>query len=470
MHTFLERYWIFILLAAVVLTRLPFLWTGYGSDADAWLAAHSASTFWNSGVYLESRLPGYPLHEIISAPMVGLGGAPLSNATTLAATLLAIVVWSKISHKTGNHKKLLVLAFAFAPVVWQHSAETLDYMWSLLFILLSLYAVLHNKNLIAGFALGIAVGFRPSNIVAIIPMLCLLYYQKSNIKQLLIFIVSVLMISVCAFIPLISKYGILGWFTETQQTMNDVHPELHMRFNAFFYRTLYFIGPFAFITSGYIFWNRIKEISSSLRSQDPIVITSMLGVISYLLLFLWLPLERAYLLPALPFFLLLIDRFASQRAFILFTTFLILSALVCFDVIDANDRRTVRFNIHPGMVIEEFLTREKLLRQREETSSFAFPEKSIIMTSSGPDFWFENVNVETVNNHPRLHNLFYTHDHFKLARQKRNPNVLFVAYIKKDELESVRNSDFRIYCMTAVKDNVESVVGYRLESQGITMK
>ena len=125
-NKFVRRFWFPIVITMTILTRLPFLWTGYGADDDDWLVAKSASLLWKTGVYHESRLPGYPLHEILSAPFVGLGGAPLSNTTTLVATLVSIVVWRKISNNIGKHKKLLVIAFAFAPVVWQHSAETID--------------------------------------------------------------------------------------------------------------------------------------------------------------------------------------------------------------------------------------------------------------------------------------------------------------------------------------------------------
>jgi len=294
-NNFFERHWFSVILITTVFTHLPFLWSGYGADADAWLIAKSASILWSTGHYQESRLPGYPLHEIISAPLVGLGGAPLSNAATLTITLIGTIVWNKIVSRAGQHKKMLVVAFAFAPIVWQHSADTLDYVWSLLFILLSFYAILNRYILLAGVVLGISAGFRPSNLAAIIPFLCLIYLITNNIKQIIIFILSVSTVAVCAFVPLMIKYGIPGWLIATQQEMSDVtHPQLAMRFIAFFYRTIYFIGPLAALTTIYIFWKRRQEIVASIRTKDPIVVTSILCIITFLLLFLWLPLERTY--------------------------------------------------------------------------------------------------------------------------------------------------------------------------------
>jgi hypothetical protein len=362
-NDFVRSYWLPIVITLTVLTRLPFLWTGYGADADAWLVAKSASLLWNTGIYHESRLPGYPLHEIVSAPFVGLGGAPLSNAATLVATLIAIVVWSRISHRAGQHEKLLVIAFAFAPVVWQYSAVTLDYMWSLLFILFSFYAILQQRILLAGIALGVAAGFRPSNLAAIVPFLCLLRLQKQNDTETAVFVLSTILVSAGAFMPLILRYGIPGWFAATREEMSDVlHPTFLIRCISFFYRALYFLGPITALIGGYVLWKRKDVLVTSVRSRDPIVATSLVGVLTFLLLFLWLPLERAYLLPALPFLLLLVDRLSSQRLFAIFALCLALSALVSFDVIDANNRRSFKPNIHPGMVIEELTIRKGLLR------------------------------------------------------------------------------------------------------------
>ena len=81
----------------LVISRLPFLWLGYGEDPDTWRVARSASTLWESGLYETSRMPGYPLHEIISSPIIGIGGAPLSNAFALLIGLLLVVVWKQIA-------------------------------------------------------------------------------------------------------------------------------------------------------------------------------------------------------------------------------------------------------------------------------------------------------------------------------------------------------------------------------------
>jgi len=357
----LKRHWLPLVLALTVLTRIPFLWTGYGADYDAWLVAKSGLTLWNTGIYHESRLPGYPLHEIVSAPLVGLGGSVLSNSATLVITLIAILVWSKIVQKVGTHHKLLVVAFAFAPVVWQHSAVTLDYMWSMLFVLVAVYALLDSRVLLSGVALGLASWFLPSNFIIIIPLACLTYLQSRRPRQLAILLLSAATVSAISFTPLIYKFGLPGWVIATQAKMSDVtDPTMSMRVISFTYRLIYFVGPISMVVAVYSLWRGRGSLKGAMQSREPILVTSIVGTIVVLLLFLWLPLERAYLLPAFPFLLLILDKVSSTRTFAIFTMCLIMSALVNFDVIDANTRRTFHPNIHPGMVIEELANRKSI--------------------------------------------------------------------------------------------------------------
>ncbi len=143
--------------------------------------------------------------------------------------------------------------------------------------------------------------------------------------------------------------------------MSDVtDPTMSMRVISFTYRLIYFVGPISMVVAVYSLWRGRGSLKGAMQSREPILVTSIVGTIVVLLLFLWLPLERAYLLPAFPFLLLILDKVSSTRTFAIFTMCLIMSALVNFDVIDANTRRTFHPNIHPGMVIEELANRKSI--------------------------------------------------------------------------------------------------------------
>src|SRR5712692_1687428 len=67
------------LAAVFLLVRLPWLPTGYGAETDSYRVALSALHLWRDGEFLPSRLPGYPVHELLMAPFVLLGGSVATN-------------------------------------------------------------------------------------------------------------------------------------------------------------------------------------------------------------------------------------------------------------------------------------------------------------------------------------------------------------------------------------------------------
>lgn len=462
---------ILFILFSVIVTRLPFLWIGYGSDADAWLVASSASTLWNTGEYFPSRLPGYPLHEIVLAPVVALGGAPFSNTLTLFVTLAAIVIWYCIVQRYSRHPNLLTLAFAFSPVVWQHSAGTMDYLWPLCFVLAALLCAERRSVLISAIFIGIAIGFRLSTAFFVIPLFVVLWLKKKSRIELLAFCSACIIISIIVYLPLLTKYGLVGWMEATLLQMSDVHPESFLqRAIAFGYRSVYSVGPITMLLAGLFLWRGRKLLRESLHAKEPMVMFSILVILIYAILFWLLPIERAYLLPAMPFLFLLVSRSSSTNQLSLFTSVLILSGLCTIDVIDKTDRRQAHLNIHEGMVIEEFTIRQDKLRERQAIGALSFDHKAIVMTAD-PTFWFENMLVVPAADSGFINNDYEGHlqfeGHRELVQKRDDPHVLFIMYLLRDELERARALGYTVYCVKQAKRNVENETGYTLASAGV---
>src|SRR5260221_4064114 len=79
------------LAALVAISRAPFLAPGYGTDTDAWKLAYAARFIATQGRYLVSRLPGYPIQELVSA--AAWRGGPLAlNGLTAGFSVLATVL------------------------------------------------------------------------------------------------------------------------------------------------------------------------------------------------------------------------------------------------------------------------------------------------------------------------------------------------------------------------------------------
>src|SRR6266545_4432807 len=122
---------ILIFVAVFVLVRLPFLLGGYGADTDAYRVALAAKYLWATGEYLPSRLPGYPLHELVTVLLIW-GGPFLTNLATAVAALAGVLVLDRIVVAVGvPHRGWLLAAMAFTPWLLINSTVTLDYQWAL---------------------------------------------------------------------------------------------------------------------------------------------------------------------------------------------------------------------------------------------------------------------------------------------------------------------------------------------------
>lgn len=71
MNTFRQR----LLLTGLVIliTRIPFLFDGFGSEEDAWALPMVAQRIAETGIYEVSRLPGHPVQEITYSLMADAG-------------------------------------------------------------------------------------------------------------------------------------------------------------------------------------------------------------------------------------------------------------------------------------------------------------------------------------------------------------------------------------------------------------
>ena len=78
-----------LLAAGVFLTRLPFVWSGFGTDTDTWKFASAVREIADTGRYTASRLPGYPLMEWLCTPFAHLGPWAPNALSAVAAAACA---------------------------------------------------------------------------------------------------------------------------------------------------------------------------------------------------------------------------------------------------------------------------------------------------------------------------------------------------------------------------------------------
>ena len=455
--------WLAVLLLAVVVSRIPFLLTCYSTDPDGWRVAHAGRIFWETGVYSVSRFPGYPVYEIVGGLAALAGGAFLSNATTLAVSLVLIIIWYGFVEEHTSSPRLLTLLLAFTPLFWIQSAATMDYVWSLLFILLAFSAAQQQRAVLAGLWLGIAIGCRPPNGVAVVPVFMLLSLQSPSKRTLAVFALALCGSALIAFSPVLVTYGPVGWIRQTLDQTSDAHLTLVQRIPSFLYRSTYSLGPLAALALGTVLYLERRKVLALYRTRDPIIIGSLAGVLSFAVLFAMFPLDKSYLIPAFPFLFLVVERVVSRRALVAVAWCVVSFGFINPDMIrHAKPVGTPELNLHTGLVIEEWTMRTRLVNERETIGKLPIKGKAVIMLGISELYLLENSAVvpDTVNHWADPND--YT------AHSVSNPDIYFVSSLRLATIRTLQGEGYGLYYLDWARGLLQRWNGYDPVEEGVT--
>lgn len=389
----------------ILITRVPFIGVGYGLDWDAWRVIHSALTLDESGQYIASRLPGYPILEISYSYIWQF--PYICNGITALLSVISYIYFFLILDSLGSKDKTLIsTSLFFIPVIFINSTNSMDYIWALAFILSSSYYTMHKKYVISGILLGIAVGCRMTSIIMAIPLSYLLYTcESNNFGNIFLFAVSSLALSAVAFMPVIKTYGLSFLSAQSQW-----YPPLLGVARVAGTDVWGVVGLFAL--AGALTQLGLRYCSSAPRSISSLSkrhgTAFGIAVALYILLFLALPHEAGYLIPALPFTFILLARYLPRRELVIFCTLIILSpfifslkgkGVVAHGQVNFSEYAINitlphhRLTLDPlyGPIVSNHLQRQKELNLLKETvdQSRDIPEHSVIIAGD----WFTKLRV-----------------------------------------------------------------------------
>lgn len=334
-----DKLWVFItVFILVTITRLPFITAGYGLDPDAWWVANTAKDIATTGEYHASRLPGYPIHEIVSSLLWRTGPVGLNGVTAILSGL-GVAFFAVVAKSLGDKRYLASsVTLAFTPVVYSSSTVAMDYMWAFAFIMCSFYLLLVNRQpVLAGLMLGVAVGCRITSVLMLVPFVAiyLLHNRESSqsLSHSLRFVVASLLAGASAFAPVFIKYG---WsFLSFVETNRNVLQIIRIATTGVFGR----IGAVAAMVGVIV---SIRElIARKRRVLGTVFAGYVLGIAVYLIVYLRLPVEAAYLIPAIPFGLLLMDGVLPERVYVTVCAGIVLSSFVSVDSHGITDGRII---------------------------------------------------------------------------------------------------------------------------------
>ena len=355
------------LLGCIAFLYLPLIFAGPGSDPDSLRELRSGTTLLWQHRYVMSRPPGYFPYEALCGFLYTLGGVVASNLATLAMSLLLLHSFLGIcGYCKVPHRHLLAIAIATNPVYWVNSASTIDFIWALGCFMLGFRWFLEHRYLGAAIVLGLAVGIRVSSILLAGPVLVWQLIERPRDAQLWMAAALATALGAALYLPefIVSgnSFGFLTYYVGTWSLTGHL--------GRFLYKNIYFWGLPATIFLLAAAPVVIRELARCDREFGGIVALSTSIVLLFEALFLKLPVQRAYLLPMLPFVLILLgialrDRVATLVAlvFMIFSYNLVNLNLARPDTPDHATQAKVGLFVEPGYLLEDLRVRRAVAHE-----------------------------------------------------------------------------------------------------------
>ena len=424
----------------IILSRVILVWNSLGIDADGWRVVKSGFLFAKTGIYEPSRFPGYPVPEFFYGIvyLFNISNFGIINLFTVIVFMAGLFYFYKILRREikTEYALLIITAFAFTPSIYINSISTMDYLWSLSFIIISFYYLLKGNYNPAGLLLGIASGCRPTAILFLIPYIYYIRQIKGSYFNKYLLRLSALAVLTAAviFSPLYIKYGL-----EVLTSYPAHYPSVLLMLGRIFIKNIGIPGTLALFV--FIPLAVYKGKKNTLYDQNKTLINTCLLILAvYIILFLKLPSGGAYLIPAIPFLFIVLYYFFPRSLFVSFCLLTILSSFVLnYDLGGFSVKGPI------VMEVEKRWEESKYIKQFYSQIN-QYKDSTIILAES------YNPKIEVYG---------------MLNRLNIPGNIIVVDGLSYDSLVYYHKRNFSIYSLKGVEKNMKEIYGYSVSDYGI---
>ena len=316
-----------LLLPLAVAAYLPMVFLGLGADFDSFAVADTARTLLDDHRYVPSRYPSYPVHEFASTALFAVGGSVATNLGTVVMSFVTVAFFIELGrHFRVPHLWLLAVILMLSPVYWVNSTATIDYLWATGFLMPSALFLVRARYGVAGILGGLAIGTRLSSILLVAAFVAL--SPRLDPRTLLRYLLPTALVGGLLYLPTFIEAG------SSLDFLTYAEPKTYPggRLGRFLYKNVYFLGLLGTLALVAVLPLVVKGLRAHIANENQrLVLTAAMAVVAVEALFLAVPLENEYLLPAWPFALLVLGIALAQHraALAVFGV-----AVLAFNVID----------------------------------------------------------------------------------------------------------------------------------------
>lgn len=376
-----------ILLLALCI-YLPFLFLGYGSDYDSYNVVWAGKNFVETLDYVPSRVPGFFIYEFITFIFNWIGGSILTNLASVGMSLLILKHFMCFSkEKQVPHYRLLTLILMIQPYYLVNSTCTMDYLFAFGFAFLGLMKFRDRKFFAAGVLMALGIGSRlTTGLVVAVFYLWVFFTQKEDRGKIILGGVITVCLTVLFYVPSLdfAEWN-LAYVSPSVGT--EVFWTPMLRIGRWVYKTIYFWSPPVILVLAWGVVRLIAKRSKWKQLPDRSVLLASAALILVIQSFyLYIPTEPAYMIPTIPFWLILMGVAFSDKKSVL-TVLLILVVLSNF--VSINVARPDKVNqatgaqyglwIEPGHLVKDVKKRIEYLNCGNQPCSLLEADEEMLV-------------------------------------------------------------------------------------------
>ncbi|MBX7180764.1 MAG: glycosyltransferase family 39 protein [Bacteroidia bacterium] len=427
----------------VLISRIPFLFCGYGAEEDSWGTPLAIWQTLHSGIYEPSRLPGHPVPEFLYL-LLPYASPFWWNLLAAIACAFASVAFYKIINKLDLQAAYLsALALAFVPVIFISSTYTIDYCFTLAFVLWSFYFLIESSFLWAALFLGLAIGSRITSGIFLLPFLSWILTinrDKTEIKSTVNLVMLSLIIGTICYLPLLQSYG-YRFFQYYDQFPYPSWEKVLFKATFGVWGVIGLLGILSACISQTLFIG-FSKLEIQTKKNKVMVGLAILITLLYTFSYLRLPQKSGYWIPAIPFIILALNVGLLEMLYKFVLLCLMVSSFIFgLGLTDANRGskhsnwakvykirdQELFFDPATGPLYSDFTKRHnKESFCKEVATTLDQPEYATSIIICG--WWYNELMVYALNNNPKLvpHLRFYLTESELVSLSEKGVSLYFL--------------------------------------------